>query len=94
MSQTAVIFGSVSHKDWGFARAYFPEDPLVICADGGLRSALAAGLHPQILVGDGDSGGTPRADLRFVPLRREKDFSDAHAAVRLALEEGADPSSS
>lgn len=90
MSQTAVIFGSVPQKDWGFARAYFPDDPLVICADGGLRSAQAAGLHPQILVGDGDSGGLPRADMRYVPLRPDKDFSDAHAAVRLALEEGAD----
>ena len=89
MSQTAIIFGSVPQRDWGFARAYFPVDPLVICADGGIRSAQASGLPPHILVGDGDSGGVAPAGVRFVPLKPEKDFSDAHAAVRLALEEGA-----
>lgn len=87
--KTAVILGSVPQWDWGFARAYFSPDPLVICADGGIRSAMAAGLRPHVLVGDGDSGGTPPAGVRFVALRPEKDYSDAHAAVRLALEEGA-----
>lgn len=89
MDRTAVIFGSVPEKDWSFLRAYLPEEPaLVICADGGIRSARAAGLRPGVLIGDGDSGGEPEEGVRFLPLNPEKDYSDMHAAVRFALDGG------
>jgi thiamine pyrophosphokinase len=72
------------------------EDRLVIAADGGALKAEAIGMHPDVVVGDGDSL-TPAAIGR---LRREgvtvklhpadKDESDTELAVREALDRGAD----
>ena len=60
----------------------------VVCADGGLNTALAAGLKPDYLIGDWDSGGRPEGDIPWVQLPMEKDFTDLQAAVQWALEQG------
>ena len=46
---------------------------LVICADGGVHCAAAAGFAPDCYVGDGDSGGTAVAGAENILLRPEKD---------------------
>jgi len=77
------------------ARASLPGGALVIAADGGAAKALAAGILPDLVVGDGDSlSAATRAELgqRGVPILAvpmEKDESDTELALRAALERGA-----
>ena len=59
-NKRAVIFGSMPCGDGAFLRPYLAEgDWTVFCADGGVRSARSAGLKPDYLIGDWDSGGAP-----------------------------------
>ena len=55
----------------------------VICADGGMDKALLLGLKPDVVIGDGDSGGV--ADIS---LPAEKEMTDMEACVDYALREG------
>jgi thiamine pyrophosphokinase len=68
---------------------------LVIAADGGFRRALALGLQPDLVVGDGDSLGAGELDrlaAAGMPIERSptaKDESDTELAVLAALRRGA-----
>lgn len=85
----ALIFGSAPCRDWGFLAPYLAgRDYKVFCADGGLLNAKAAGLSPDAVVGDWDSGGAPQAGVPCTTLPAEKDMTDLQAAVDLALREG------
>ena len=84
----AVLFGAVPEEDWAFLRDYLDERFLVICADGGVQNACRAGLEPDLLVGDWDSGGAPREGVPTVSLPPEKDMTDLQAAVDLAIGRG------
>ena len=84
----AVLFGAVPEEDWVFLRDYLDERFLVICADGGVQNACRAGLEPDLLVGDWDSGGAPREGVPTVSLPPEKDMTDLQAAVDLAIGRG------
>jgi thiamine pyrophosphokinase len=70
---------------------------LVVAADGGAVKALALGLTPDVVVGDGDSLPPERlADLRsagveVIVYAPEKDESDTELALREALARGGDP---
>lgn len=65
----------------------------VVCVDRGLAHCLAAGLVPDLLVGDLDSvspGALERADLARLPRLEfpvEKDASDLELALRTLAEE-------
>ena len=62
---------------------------MIICADGGRRSAARLRLQPDWYVGDSDSGGFSGgcpADL----LPSEKDVTDLEMAVSRAFREGCD----
>lgn len=75
-------------------RALLPEKPYIIAADGGALHLAALGLTPQMLVGDNDSLDAAtlalchKAGVEFMPLQREKDFTDGEAALRTSLERG------
>jgi len=63
---------------------------LIIAADGGYLRLVEAGIRPDIVVGDFDS-------LGFIPNLRnvhqspvEKDETDLHLAINIALKEGID----
>lgn len=62
---------------------------LVICADKGFDHALAAGITPDIVVGDFDSSGLSTPDgiecIRVSPI---KDDTDAMLAANTAIERG------
>ena len=66
--------------------------PLVIAADGGAAKALAAGLRPDVVIGDGDS--LPEVEREHleaigVEVRRadvDKDESDSELCLLAALE--------
>lgn len=68
---------------------------LVICADGGARTARSLGIVPHVVVGDMDSAGAgslawARArGARLIAHPREKDKTDAQLAVEYALRAGA-----
>jgi thiamine pyrophosphokinase len=68
----------------------------VVAADGGALSAIAAGLHVDVVVGDGDSlgeAGLARVAAAGIPIERspvDKDESDTELAVLACLARGAD----
>lgn len=67
------------------------EGDLVIAADSGCRTAKEFGITPQIMVGDFDSLGEPQAPegCEIVRVPAEKNSTDTHLAVDIALERGA-----
>ena len=78
------------------ARAVIQPGEVVIAADGGTRHCLAAGITPQVVIGDFDSLGDE--ELAFLeatgaqtihhPAR--KDYTDLELALEHALSLGAD----
>ena len=76
-------------------RAVAGRADLVVAADGGARYALAAGIVPDLIVGDMDSLGEDlarEAERRGASLQRHqarKDKMDGHLAVLSARESGA-----
>ncbi len=71
------------------------DGTVVICADGGAMRALAAGVVPDLVIGDGDSLTEADADLlrrdgvsvRIVPA--DKDQSDTELCIREAVDRDA-----
>lgn len=67
---------------------------LVICADGAAEKLKAIGAVPDVLVGDFDSIQSEVLDyfaqksVKQIVLEPEKDFSDTHVAVELAMDRG------
>lgn len=80
----------------GLAAPDRTDRPLVVAADGGAAKCLAAGVQPDVVVGDFDSlAATERARLEGlgVELReadRDKDESDTELCLLTALEAGAE----
>lgn len=68
------------------------EGNFVICADGGVGTASAYGIHPDLVVGDFDSMDEnldPKMyGVEIIRLPKEKDDTDMMFAVKLALERG------
>ena len=72
----ALIVGAAPDADLSFLKEE-AGDWWVICADGGIKTALAAGLRPDCLIGDWDSGGSPAGEVPCTTLPAEKDFTEA-----------------
>ena len=68
------------------------QGDLVIAADAGYRAAKTFGVKPDILLGDFDSLGEPKAEngVEILRVPAEKDFTDTQFAVQTAIERGAD----
>jgi thiamine pyrophosphokinase len=67
----------------------------VICADGGVAHALAAGIAPDVLIGDFDSAdeediakAAAAGPLEIIRLNPEKDDTDMIAAVKHGIAKG------
>ncbi len=73
-------------KEYG---AKYP-DAFVVGVDGGYKSALAAGLHVNLFVGDGDSLGDELVGSEVLTLPEEKDETDMQVAVDECLSRGFD----
>lgn len=86
-TEIALIFGSVCYDTWDFLRP-LRGSCTVICADGGVKCAEAAGFQTDVYVGDSDSGGAPPRGAEAVLLRPEKDLTDLQAAYEYALARG------
>ena len=94
-SGVAVVFLDGVYEDAAYYRAWAKAAALVVAADGGARFLLAAGVRPDVVVGDFDSL-PPAAVARLVddgvelvrhPVR--KDLTDGELAVQEALRRGA-----
>jgi thiamine pyrophosphokinase len=91
----AAVFLNGSPDPPGLLRGVAGRADLVLAADGGALHALAAGVVPDLVVGDMDSlgdGGTRRVEERGSLLERHparKDKMDGHLAVLAAHERGA-----
>ncbi|ARP50284.1 MULTISPECIES: thiamine diphosphokinase [Caproicibacterium] len=84
-----IVIGSAPVKNLSIFREYHVEDSFVICADGGLDTALAAKIKPNLLIGDFDSiKAQPPAGVETVRLMREKDDTDTLSAVKEGLHRG------
>lgn len=88
-AQKVLIFGSMPCSSWDFLQPYRGWADLVIAADGGVSCAAAAGILPDLYVGDSDSGGHASAGMECIPLPAEKDLTDLQAAYEAALNRGA-----
>ena len=71
----------------GLRETPVPGD-LVIAADAGYQTCQAAGIVPDLLLGDFDSMDAPAFPGHVVVLPVEKDDTDTLAAVRAALAQG------
>jgi len=62
---------------------------VIICADSGLDTALAAGIVPDIVVGDFDSAkNAPPDGVKIIRVQPEKDDTDTVLACETAISEG------
>ncbi len=89
-----IIIANGDIKDYAWHKQYIDEGDCIICADGGARHALSMGKTPDYLLGDFDSldkglllqmENLPQPP-RFVRFSTDKDKTDTHLAIELALE--------
>ncbi|MDR3766904.1 MAG: thiamine diphosphokinase [Butyricicoccus sp.] len=86
----ALILSAAPCDDVEYVRAFLQTqtNPVILCADGGVRYAQALGIIPDVVVADFDSSaGTPvcRELIRLTP---EKDDTDTQHCAEVALERG------
>lgn len=91
----AVVLSAGQIASYERVRPFIGAPDLVICADGGIRHAMALGLSPTLVLGDFDSAGAELIDqaaVRGIPVERvpvEKDETDTHLAMAEAVRRGA-----
>lgn len=84
-----VIIGSAPCGETDFAGELDRGNSFVICADGGLDSALRFGISPDLLVGDFDSVQSDLPEnVETIRLKKDKDDTDTMAAVKIAIHRG------
>ena len=77
-----MIIGAAPLDGRKLFREFDPRHYFVICADAGYETALRAGLHPDLVVGDFDSAkAPPPEDLKRMDLPVDKDVTDTMFAV-------------
>lgn len=65
------------------------SEDFVICADGGLESAINCGIKPNLIIGDFDSyKGLLPGDVETITLPIEKDDTDLHFAAKEGIKRG------
>ena len=84
-----VIIAGSPDADIGFIKTAVSGGDYVICADKGYKYAHAAGITPDLIVGDFDSyiGELP-PDVDTVRLNVRKDYSDTYVCARYAVDQG------
>lgn len=86
---TAVIFCGGDIENYSALPCVNYDEAYILCADSGVRHAIALGLEPNVIVGDHDSWKEeyPKAD-RVIVCPPEKDFTDTALCVDKAIEYG------
>lgn len=85
---TCLIIGAAPCAEPNYLKELQKKADFIICADGGLDTAVRAGITPDLWVGDGDSflGENQCKDKRVFP--KEKDDTDLYCAARCAMKKG------
>lgn len=83
-----ILIGSAPGTDLSPIKPLIDKKIPVICADGGIETALDAGIVPNFFIGDLDSGSKPE-NVECIILPTEKDYTDLHTALLWAIEQGA-----
>lgn len=86
----AIIFSGGTVRDFDFVKETVKIDDFLIGADSGASHIAKIGRIPDVLVGDMDSIGEEPFGREIIRLNVMKDETDTEAAVRLAIEKGAD----
>lgn len=89
---TLIITGGKINKN--FAKKYLKSNKydIIIAVDKGLETIDYLKLEPQYILGDFDSVNTKilekykTQNIKIIKLNPEKDFTDTHSAIDLALE--------
>lgn len=83
---TALIIGNgeVSRE----IKFKLPNNPYIICADGGMRHLEKLGLSADVLIGDMDSAGDAKIPEKVIRYPVRKDFTDGELAVDYAIDGG------
>lgn len=92
--KTLIVAGGVLRPQ--FLKIFLKKSPqdLVIAADRGLDHLIAAGLTPDLILGDYDSTALDVGTIssgREIPVERypaEKNFTDMEAALNVAIQKG------
>lgn len=85
----AVIVGNGTLTDYTRLRKEASGADLVLCADGGYKHALNAGVKIDFVIGDFDSSEEPKNIEKYVfPTR--KDYTDSELCIHYANEHGCD----
>ncbi len=74
-------------EDYGLDFLPRTED-MVIAADAGYRIVQAAGIRPDVVIGDFDSLGAAPVGEQIVILPKVKDITDTWAAIQMGMERG------
>jgi thiamine pyrophosphokinase len=95
MTMRAIVFANGEFPDPQSARKLLRPGDLIVAADGGTRHALAAGVTPDIVIGDLDSlspetrARLEAAGTRIVRFSPRKDETDLELALLHTAQEGA-----
>lgn len=86
---TAVIFCGAEIENYNFLREIDFSSAYIICADSGIRHAIALKLEPNLVIGDHDSwcGVYPEKTEKF-ECKPEKDDTDTALCIDEAIERG------
>lgn len=86
-----IIFSGANIDDYKFVASFLRSGDFVICADSGLRHAVALGITADLLIGDFDSAKEIPDDKysEIIVLPCEKDDTDTYAAAKEAVTHGA-----
>ncbi len=90
--QRIIIFANGELQDLSKVHPLLRTDDYTICADGGMRHALALGVRPNLLIGDMDSAD--KAQLQRLQkdgvavelFPRDKNETDLELAIQRAIE--------
>lgn len=77
-------------KSQTFLKNLAQESDYIICADGGYDKAKAAGVMPDLLLGDMDSVQAKDFDGKILQFPPEKDWTDCELALKTAYDMQAD----
>ncbi len=83
-------------NNYPYIQEWMQKFDYIICADGGIKHMYNMGLKPNLIVGDFDSAPKEmlehfkRLNVEIRDFPPEKDLTDTHLAIDMALEKEAD----
>lgn len=86
LKKCAIISGA-PESDFSYYDQYL-EGRYIICADSGYKKCSAAGIVPDLIIGDFDSSDKPKTNVPVICLKVRKDDTDTFYCVKKAISDG------